>query len=216
MEVYDIMSPILKNILITTIFCLICILLITGIVYITLQKSELKYYPIPENFICISYYTAEKDEFLGRKGEQDIDILGGVYTLKDLPKEKFILHEQSYLNIVNGPPDVYVYMDNDNAEPIFIYDVNKIEFNLNKNKITIKNKQIINEVLSILRNGTSEKCEEPSYINTFFKFNLKCYLTFLCCVEYLNDKIYITCFNVKDNCWYTYDVTLVLKDYLNQ
>ena len=207
------MKSMFKGIMTMAVLFLINLLLIAGVwYYFSQQKWEIKYYSIPEDFIYLPYYIAEKGEYLGRKGREEIDVLGGVYTLKDMPSEQFVIHEQYYLN--NGPSDVFVYMDRSLAEPILSYDVRKIEFHTNGENVVIEDKQIINNIVSIIRNSASYECEAPDYMNTFFSFDLECDMGFQCYVECVNDKIYIICFNIKDNCWYTYDVTAVLKDFL--
>ena len=126
------------------IFCLFLILIISGC------KEEINidlndYRPLED-------YNFQEDDFVMRKGKEEIDILGGIYTLKGFSDKDYVGHVQYYL--IPGAPERTLYANTNKEEPIMCYNPYRILLAFDDNEFVIKDKTVVKQLVEVRR-----KCE---------------------------------------------------------
>lgn len=125
------------------IFCLFLILIISG------RKEKINidlndYKPLED-------YSFQEDDFVMRKGKEEIDILGGIYTLKGFSYKDYVGHVQYYL--IPGAPTRTLYANIDKEEPIMCYDPYRILLAFDVNEFVIKDKTVVEQLVEVRRKG---------------------------------------------------------------
>lgn len=187
----------------------ICLCIALLLFFCGCRAPEEVRYDIPADFIDLPFYTAESGNLLGTNNG---DAIQRVYTLEGLPPEQ-------YLCLVKGNEQVscnYVWMHKDANDPIFQYDVKKIEIHQSTGQpVVLTEDPIINRLLAAVRTKTGVKIEHPSSLNlnTTVYLDLPCALVWSCGIE-TDETGGIRLFyrDAKTGDWYGHDVTAILAD----
>ena len=116
------------------------IFILVGIIWLNNYKIEF-YSPPFDDYVRLEYYSANRGELLG-KG----DFHNTYYGLDGLPMEDYLLIDKAS-GFVTVSHDDIVAMSEDSAEPIFCYDVKKIEIQDGEQVLTITDQAVIDGIL---------------------------------------------------------------------
>ena len=144
--------------------------------------------------------------------------------MSNLPAEDYVCKIEAKLGIVER-----YYMKKDAEEPILRYDVYEIRIHtgLNRPELILTDKEIINALQTVRREETPKKYQssrnstrrDVECVLDLRQFSTRYGLTFVYECEFdFNDPEHIQwiCFDAKDDCLYSYDVTEILSDYYNK
>lgn len=155
-----------------------------------------------------------------------------IYSMSNLPADDYICRTESGLW---GTSET-VYMKKDSEEPILRYNIHEIwiytdRWMMDDPALILTDKEIINALQTVRKEGTPTPQEKPPAIsaepynqNTYCVLDLRQFsliygLTFVYTCHFdFNDPEHIQwiCFDAKDDCLYSYDVTEILSDYYNE
>lgn len=175
-------------------------------------------FTLSENYVALSHYNLtepETDELLGKCELTGSDTVDNVYSVKGLP-EDYVLRKHG--NMMPGGISEELYMKNTAMEPIMRYGVSEIVIHpfgsvKLEEKLVISDKETVNELLTVRRNSSGTKCEEPSSMNTQIKLNAKYEMVFSCNITTDEQgQIMLECFDAAKKGWYRFDVTQSLRD----
>lgn len=183
------------------------IVISVGIIWLANYKVEF-YSPPFDDYVRLGYYSANRGELLG-KG----DFYHTYYELDGLPMEDYLLIDEARGFTTVSHEDI-VAMNEDSVEPIFHYDIKKIELQDGEQVLTITDQTVIEGILKQVRNGEHLIKEDGGNYakNTTVYFDLPCELTLECIVIKESDKVLLLCFDHASFDWYGYDVTQQLSD----
>ena len=211
---------------------LLCVLLISIFVCsvgcIDLEK-EVKF-DIQNDYIELKEYRNYGDdqeepylEYIG-KDLNELSHLINIKSMSNLPAEDYVCKVEAKLGIVTR-----YYMKKDAEEPILRYDVHEIRIHtgLNRPELTLADKEIINALQTVRKEAEPKKYQssgnstrrDVECVLDLRQFSTRYGLTFVYeCKFDFNDPEHIQwiCFDSKEDCLYTYDVTEILSDYYNQ
>ncbi len=175
---------------------------LVGIIWLNNYKIEF-YSPPFDDYVELSYYSANRGELLG-KG----DFHHTYYELDGLPMEDYLLIDKAS-GFVTVSHDEIVAMSEDSVEPIFRYDVKKIEIQDGEQTLTITAQTVIDGILKQVRSGERVIKEDGGNYakNTTVCFDLPCELTLECIIVNEGDKVLLLCFDHAGFDWCEYDVT---------
>ena len=178
------------------------IVISVGIIWLANYKVEF-YSPPFDDYVKLEYYSANRGELLG-KG----DFYHTYYELDGLPMEDYLLIDEARGFTTVSHEDI-VAMSEDSAEPIFCYDVKKIEIQDGEKTLTITDQTVIEGILKQVRSGEHVIEDRGGYYakNVTVYFDLPCELTLKCIVIKEIDKVLLLCFDHAGFDWYEYDVT---------
>ena len=185
------------------------IFVLVGIIWLNYYKIEF-YSPPFDDYVELSYYSANRGEFLGDK-----DLYNTCYELDGLPIESYLLIDKASGFTTVSHKDIVV-MNKKSAEPFLCYDVEKIEISVDdQDVISITDSTVINSVLAQRRNSEPIIRQHISYdTNAKMYFNLPCELTFECIIIEEGGKVLLLCYDAISYDWYEYDATEHLASFL--
>lgn len=207
-----------KELIICLVILPVAALLAVALVVWFSSSKEPDSFTLSENYIPLSHYNLtepETDELLGKCELTGSDTVDNVYSVKGLP-EDYVLRKHG--NMMPGGISEELYMKNTAMEPIMRYGVSEIVIHPFgsagiKEKLVVNDKETVNELLTVRRNQSGTKCEEPSSMNTRIKFDLKSEMIFSCnIVTDEQGQIILECFDAAKNGWYRFDVTQSLRN----
>lgn len=178
------------------------IFVLVGIIWLANYKVEF-YSPPFDDYVELSYYSANRGELLGKS-----DLHHTCYELDGLPLESYLLVDEARGFTTVSHEDIVV-MSEDSAEPIFCYDVKKIEIQDGEQVLTITDQAVIDGILKKVRSGEHVIEDRGGYYakNVTVYFDLPCELTLECIIVNEGDKVLLLCFDHAGFDWYEYDVT---------
>ncbi len=188
--------------------CLVMTLLISG----CNEKIDINlndYRPLED------YYFQEYN-FLMRKGEEDEDILGGIYSLKGLSPNEYVGHVQ--YSIIPGNPSKTLYASLNIEEPIVCLDPYKIVLSFDDKTVTIEDSLVVEQLVDIRRKcGIQTSLYPYAYsdkrIYMGFLFDVQSDLEWKCNMIFEDDNIKMLWYDNKSKEQYIYDITDILKQH---
>lgn len=193
------------------------------------------WYDVPSEFIDAPMYSAQKKgKGLGHPEDKMLD---NIYALKGLPESDYLYRtEGSFWG--SDSPTGFLIMNKNAQEPIFRYDVYKIEIKRDKTNfdgsitaagepIVIEDAQIIADMISLRLNGSGKYWEDLEidtdtyYDNPVcFYFDLPCQLIWNSVIFREEDEngdtiIYWKCLDVINDREICYDATGILEGIQN-
>lgn len=205
-------------------------------------KKETQYYDIENDYIKLEDYVNKIggiDSYLKYLGKDiaDKDIPENqfvtpsvrIYSMSNLPADDYIYRIES--DFITSSREQY--MKKDVEEPILRYPIYEIEIFTNIHAkdpaLILKDQEIINALQTIRREGDSIRQEilsikSKNYVYGYCILDLRQFsrrygLTYIYTSRFDFDNpehIQWICFDSKDGCLYTYDVTEILSDYYNE
>ena len=167
-------------------------------------------------------------EYIG-KDLNELSHLINIKSMSNLPAEDYVCKVEAKLGIVTR-----YYMKKDAEEPILRYDVYEIWIYTGLKeipKLLLTDKEIINALLTVRReeeplskeknhqNSGNSMRRDVDCVLDLRQFSTRYGLTLIYKCEFnFDDPEHIEwiCFDSKDDCLYTYDVTEILSDYYNK
>ena len=198
-------------------------------------EKEVKF-DIKNDYLELKGYLNQGDdqeepylEYIG-KDLNELSYLIGIKSMGNLPAEDYVCKTEAKLQSLSKR----YYMKKDAEEPILRYDIYEIWIYTDLKeipKLILTDKEIINALLTVRREEeplSKEKNHQNSGNSTrrdvecvldLRQFSTRYGLTFVYECEFnFNDPEHIQwiCFDSKEDCLYTYDVTEILSDYYNK
>ncbi len=178
-----------------------------------------------------NYGDDQEEPYLKYIGQDlnELSYLIGIKSMDNLPADDYVCKREAKLGIV----DRY-YMKKDAEEPILRYDVYEIWIYTGLKeipKLLLTDKEIINALLTVRReeeplskeknhqNSGNSMRRDVDCVLDLRQFSTRYGLTLIYKCEFnFDDPEHIEwiCFDSKEDCLYTYDVTEILSDYYNQ
>ena len=167
-----------------------------------------------EDYIPFEGYEFEEDDFLMRKGEEEADLLGGIYTLKGLSYKEYVGYVQ--YSIIPGKPTKTLYGHKNADEPMIHMDPDEILLTFDDCTLTIDDTAIVGQLVDCIRNEGIQTDVYPDVypdkrINMSFIFDIPCDLTWGCNMVADETDIKMIWYNNKEKEQYVYDVTDIFK-----
>lgn len=154
-------------------------------------------------------YTFQENDFIMRKGKEEIDILGGIYSLKGLSPYEYVAHIQ---NSIYGNRSKTLYCNNDAQEPILCIDPCEIEIFIKDEQLTIKDKTVVRQLVDVIRTQKETTYFKGQYTVNFV-FDVRCDLKWECSML-VDEKDIKMIWNVSEsNQRYIYDITDILEQH---
>ena len=94
-------------------------------------------------------YDFQENDFLMRKGEEEKDILGGIYSLKGLSPNEYVGFVQ--YSIIPGNPSKTLYANLNIEEPIICLEPYKIVLAYDDKSLTIEEKVVVEQLVDARR-----------------------------------------------------------------
>ena len=209
------------------------------------MKKEIKYYDLEQDYIELKEYFNRTDNSVFQYLKKDLgkDIADkdipenqfvipsvSIYSMSNLPADDYICRTESGLW---GTSEA-VYMKKDAEEPILRYNVHEIWIYTDPMAqdpaLILKDQEIINALQTVRREGAPAPQEIPPRNSSNKDAHGYCILdlrqfsrrygltTVYRCRFNFDDPEHIQwiCFDAKDDCLYSYDVTEILSDYYNE
>ncbi len=203
-------------------------------------KKETKYYDLEQDYIELKEYFNRKEnsffqylkEYLGKDTNAEKNQAVSIYSMSNLPADDYVYRRGSYFSVLSEG----CFMKKNAEEPILRYNIHEIwiytdRWMMDDPALILTDKEIINALQTVRKEGTPTPQENPPAIsaepyiqNTYCVLDLRQFsliygLTFVYTCHFdFDDPEHIQwiCFDAKDDCLYSYDVTEILSDYYNQ
>ena len=192
-------------------------------------EKEVKF-DIQNDYIELKGYLNQGDdqeepylEYIGQD-LNELSYLIGIKSMGNLPAEDYVCKTEAKVQVAEQ-----YYMKKDAEEPILRYDVYEIRIHtgLNRPELIIADKEIINALQTVRREETPKKYQssrnstrrDVECVLDLRQFSTRYGLTLIYICEFNFDDpehIQWICFDSKEDCLYTYDVTEILSDYYNK
>lgn len=186
----------------------------------SLQKVYKEY--VEHDWIQLEYYEANKGTHLGKRPDKDLKTTifsGHVYNLKGIPENQLLYCEEN--DLYGGEKLIEILLNVECEEPIKSMPIKKIEITLeDKSKITISDKETLNSIQQLFREGPRTEVTFYYTFNAKVYFDTKCNLTYTCGIFEREDGSIVLAYYDNEPiigpyekyCYY--DVTELLKDQL--
>ena len=164
-------------------------------------------------------------EYIGQD-LNELSYLIGIKSMGNLPAEDYVCKTEAKLQSLSKR----YYMKKDAEEPILRYDIYEIWIYTDLKeipKLILTDKEIINALQTVRREETPKKYQssrnstrrDVECVLDLRQFSTRYGLTLIYICEFNFDDpehIQWICFDSKEDCLYTYDVTEILSDYYNK
>ena len=161
-------------------------------------------------------YSFQHHKFLMRKGEEEADILGGIYSLKGLSPKDYVGHVQ--YSIIPGYPTKTLYGNQNIDEPIITLNPHRIQLTFDDNTLILDDTVTIEQLVAVRRKDGTQTSSYPDVyadrrINMTFLFDIPSGLTWNCDMLIEAKNIKMLWYDNKTKEQYICDVTDILKQH---
>ena len=161
-------------------------------------------------------YDFQEQDFLMRKGQEEKDILGGIYSLKGLSPDKYVGHVQYWL--IPGRPTKTLYANFNTEEPIACLDPCKILLSFDDKTFTIEDHHLVEQLVNSRRKCGIQTSAYPDVypdrrIYMGFVFDVPSDLEWKCHMLLEDDNIKMLWYDNTSKEQYVCDITGILKQY---
>ena len=188
--------------------CLVMTLLISG----CREKIDIDL----NNYRPLEDYDFQEYNFLMRKGEEEADILGGIYSLKGLSPKEYVGHVQ--YSIIPGNPSKTLYANLNIEEPIICLEPYKIILSFDDKRFTIEDKLVVEQLVDIRRKCGIQTSLYPDVyadrrIYMGFVFDVQSDLEWKCNMIIEGKNIKMLWYDNESKEQYICDITDILKQH---
>lgn len=188
--------------------CLVMVLLLSG----CNEKTDINlntYRPLQD-------YDFEQYDFLMRKGGEEKDALGGIYSLKGLSPDEYVGHVQ--YSIIPGNPSKTLYANANVEEPIICLDPYKIILSYDDKSLTIEDNIVVKQLVDARRKDGIPTSSYPDVyadkrIYMGFLFDVKSNLEWKCNMIFEENNIKMLWYDNESKEQYICDITGILKQH---
>ncbi len=159
-------------------------------------------------------YDFEEHDFIMRKGKEEADILGGIYSLKGLSSKEYVGHVQ--YSIIPGNPTKTLYANLNVEEPIICLNPCEIELSFDDNRISLKDNNLVEQLVDVRRNkGINTNSYPDIYSNKRiymgFLFDVPSNLEWSCNMIIEDKNVKMLWYDNRSKEQYVCDITDILK-----
>ena len=168
------------------------------------------------NYRPLEDYDFQEYNFLMRKGEEEADILGGIYSLKGLSPKEYVGHVQ--YSIIPGNPSKTLYANLNIEEPIICLEPYKIILSFDDKRFTIEDKLVVEQLVDIRRKCGIQTSLYPDVyadrrIYMGFVFDVQSDLEWKCNMIIEGKNIKMLWYDNESKEQYICDITDILKQH---
>lgn len=189
------------------IICVVIIILISGCNK-NIEINLNDYRPLED-------YVFQEHDFLMRKGEEEKDILGGIYSLKGLSPDEYVGHVQ--YSLIPGNPTKTLYVHNNIDEPIICLNPYKIVLTFDDKMLTFKDNSIVEQLVDVRRKNGIQSSYPDIYadrrVHMNFLFDIPSDLKWKCNMIIEDKNIKMLWYDNETKEQYICDVTDILKQH---
>lgn len=161
-------------------------------------------------------YDFQENDFLMRKGEEEQDILGGIYSLKGLSPNEYVGFVQ--YSIIPGNPSKTLYANLNIEEPIISLDPYKIVLAYDDKHLTIEEEVVVEQLVDARRKDGIATSSYPDVyadrrIYMGFLFDIPCNLEWKCNMIFEGNNIKMLWYDNESEEQYICDITGILKQH---
>jgi len=161
-------------------------------------------------------YIFQEHNFLMRKGKEEADILGGIYSLKGLSPKEYVGYVQ--YSIIPGNPTKKLYGNIDIDEPIIYLNPYKIVLTFDDKIFTIEEDVVVEQLVDVRRkDGIPTNAYPDVYadrrIYMGFLFDVPSDLEWKCNMVFEENNIKMLWYDNKSEEQYICDITDILKQH---